>query len=1039
MSLSKFAVSKPVTVIIVFSLILVIGIIIFPKIAIDLYPKFNPPVLIVMTVYEGAGPEYIENNVTRLLEGALSNVSDLKEITSTSVEHRSVITLEFDWSKDMTEASNDVRDRLESIKRRLPEDAEPPVVYKFDPSMAPILRLAVEGSRTPEELRRIAEDIVQPRIEQIPGVAMTDLRGGKTRIIRVEVSKNRLEAYKLTMMEIARALAIQNIDVGAGSVESGSYEFLVRSRGEFKKVEDVADAVIARRSPYPGGAPVSIKVRDVANAFEGFEDITNTVFINELPGIYMIVRKQSEANSVQAAAEVFIELIRLNRELPQGVTLKVLVDSTKLIKDSIDQVTNSALTGGLFAMIILFLFLRSVKSTLIIGISIPVSILITMIGMFFSGITINTLSLAGLTLGVGMIMDSSIVMLENIYKYREKGAHLNTAAVLGSKEMGAAITASTLTTICVFLPVVMFKADLGIMGVMFNDLAFTVVVALASSLFVALVLVPVLSSKYVKIYTKKQRPVKTRFIAAIDNISENFFIKIEGFYRKALTAALQKRKITIGVITLVFVVSVILVPLAGIELTPAMSEDEVVLAVELPTGSTLETTEEIMTRFENIVLDEVKGYENLIKTSGSSSGAFLGRSSHLGELSINLPTYKQRIDSAETIQNKLRAHFNEFPGLSFNFRTGQQRGPGNASPIEIRVKSDNLTLLLERADEIKKLLETKVPELTEPLTDIDNSLPEVNVFYNRERLYDFGLTAGEVGAEIRAAINGEIASIYRAEGEDEIDLVVVLADADRKSIPDLGSIYVTNNRGDYIPVSSFASIETGYGPVSIKRVDQTRVVRVLAGIEKGAKLNEVQKKIEDTIQKNIIPNDAIRIEYKGDYGDLMENRNALISIVIIALLLVYGVMACQFESFKDPFIMFLTIPLMIIGVVLIHLLLAKPFSLFSIIGIVMLVGIVVNNGIVLVDYTNLLVHRGLSLGQACIDAGVRRLRPILMTTLTTILGMVPMAFFPGEGSELVQPIGQTVIGGLATSTIMTLIFIPIMYYVFNKKSMAGKL
>ena len=1041
MNLSKFAVGRPVTVLIVFSLIFIIGAFIFPRLAIDLYPKFNPPVLLVMTVYEGAGPEYIENNVTRILEAALSNVSDLKEINSTSVEHRSVITLEFDWSKDMTEAANDVRDRLESTKRRLPDGVEPPIVFKFDPSMAPILRLAVEGSRTSHELKKITEDIIQPKIEQIPGVAMTDIRGGKTNIIRVEVSKNRLEAYKLTMVDISNALAAQNIDVGAGSVESGSYEFLVRSRGEFKTVDEIADAVITRRTPYPGGTPVPIKVRDVANAFEGFEDVTQTVFINERPGIYLIVRKQSEANSVQTAAQVFIELIRLNKELPMGVTVKVLVDATKLIKDSINQVSSSAIMGGILAMGILFIFLRSVKSTLIIGISIPMSLLITMTCMYFAGLSLNILSLAGLTLGVGLVTDSSIVILENTYRYREKGAHLKTSAILGSKEMGNAITASALTTVCVFLPVILFKADLGIMGVMFNDLAFTVSVALLAALFVALIFVPVLSSTYLKIYTKKQRPTKNPFLLIIDNKSENFFIGMEKLYRRILNVVLGRRKTTIAAVVFIFVISMVLLPLVGLEFTPAASEDEVVLAVELPTGSTLETTQEVMDRFERIVIDEVKGYENLIKTSGSSSGAFLGRSSHRGELSISLPPYKQRIDTADSIKRKLRAHFTEFPGLSFNFRTGQQRGPGNTNPIDIRLKSDNLNLSMAMAFEIKKLLETNIAELTEPLTDIDNSLPEVNVFYNRERLYDFGLRAGEVGREIRAAINGEIASIYRAEGEDEIDLVVVLRDEDRKSIPDLGTIYVTNSRGEYIPVSSFASIETGYGPVSIKRVDQTRVVRVQAGLEKGAKLNEVQKKIEETIQKNIVPNDAVRIEYKGDYGELMKSRAALISIVIIALMLVYGVMASQFESFKDPFIMFLVIPLMSIGVVGIHLLLAKPFSLFSIIGIVMLLGIVVSNGIVLVDYTNLLVKRGFPLGKACVEAGVNRLRPILMTTLSTILGLVPMAFFPGEGSELIQPIGQTVIGGLTTSTAITLVFIPVMYYVFNKKKMAeaGKL
>jgi len=663
--------------------------------------------------------------------------------------------------------------------------------------------------------------------------------------------------------------------------------------------------------------------------------------------------------------------------------------------------------------------------------------------IYFGGLTINVLTLAGLTLGVGLVTDASIVIFENIFRYREKGAQLKTSAILGSKEMGNAITASAITTICVFLPVLLFRADLGQMGIMFTDLAFTVVVAILSALFVAIVLVPVLSSKYLKIYTKKQRPIKIQFLVKIDRVLERFFTGMEQLYRDILNVVLKKRKTTIGVAALIFVISVALVPRVGIEFTPAPSEDEVRLSVELPTGSTLATTEAVMDRLERIVIDEVRGFKNIIKTSGITPGGFGGGGvggSHRGELVIGLHQYRDRIESAESIRNKLRAHFNQFPGVRFNFRTGQGRGPGAPSPIEILVKSNDLDLMMETAVEIKRILETNIPELTEPLTDIDTSLPEVSIIYNRERLYDFGLTAAAVGREIRAAINGITASIYRS-GEEELDIVVILREEDRSALPDLKTIYVTNNRGEYIPVSSFASMEIGYGPVTIRRSDQARVVHIRAGLHQGAVLSEVQNKIEETIRTNLIANDAVRIEYAGDYGELIKTRRALISIVIIALLLVYGVMASQFESFKDPFIMFLSILFMIIGVVLIHLILAKPFSMFSLIGIVMLVGIVVSNGIVLVDYTNLLVNRGFSLKAACIEAGVNRLRPILMTTLSTVLGLTPMAFFPGEGSELVQPIGQTVIGGLTTSAVITLVFIPVMYYVFNKRRMqkAGRL
>ena len=1040
MVLSKLAVNRPVTVLVLFSLVLIIGLFTVPRLSIDLYPSFNPPMLVVMTTYEGAGPEDVEKNVTRVLEGSLASVSDVKKVTSVSSEGRSVVTLDFDWSKDMTEASNDVRDRLEFVRRRLPDDADTPRVLKFDPSRTPILYLVVEGSRTAGELKRIAEDIIQPRIEQVAGVAMAIPRGGRDRIVRVEVSKNRLQAYSLTISEIATALIAQNIDIGGGTVKSGAYDYLVRSRGEFGSIEEIANVVVARRPAYPGGPLVTVRLRDVATVFEGYMDVFSAVYINGFPGIYINVMKQSDANSVETAEAVLEELERLNRELPLGVNVQVLRDTTTLIKDSIRQVSTSAIIGGIFAMLVLFVFLRTLKSTIIIGISIPVSILITMTGMYFAGLTLNLLSLAGLTLGVGLVIDSSIVMLENIFRYREKGAQLKSSAVLGSKEMGNAITASTITTVCVFLPVVLFKADLGSMGIMFTDLAFTVAVALIAALIVALVLVPVLSSKYLKLYTKKQRPIKIRFLKKVDNMSEKFFIAMEDLYRDILNVVIVKRKTTIAIIALIFVVSVVLIRFVGIEFTPAPSEDEVILSVQLPIGSNLETTEAVMSRLEKIVVDEVRGYKNIIKTSGFGSGAFSAGGSHRGELSIGLPEYRERIESAEDVRNILRSHFNQFPGATFNFRTGQRRGPGASSPVDIRVKSNDLDLIMETANEIMNILRANVPELTEPTTDIDTSLPEVNIIYNRERLYEFGLTAAAVGNEIRAAINGVTVSKYRG-GEEELDLLVVLREHDRRNIPDLRALYISNNRGEYVPLSSFASMEIGYGPVSINREDQARVVRVLAGLQRGATLSEVQGKIEDAIQSNLIVNDAVRIEYAGDYGELMDTRRTVVAIVVIALLLVYGVMASQFESFKDPFIMFLTIPLMIIGVVLIHLIMAKPFSLFSIIGIIMLIGIVVSNGIVLVDYTNLLVNRGFSLKDACVEAGVNRLRPILMTTLTTVLGLSPMAFFPGESSELIQPIGQTVIGGLTTSAVITLVFIPVMYYVFNRKrmGMAGRL
>ena len=1037
MSVSKRAVSRPVTVVVLFSLIIALGLFILPQIPIDLYPEFNPPVLVVSTSYPGAGPEEVENSVTRLLEGMLENISDIKEIRSTSSEGQSLIILEFDWKKNLSEAADDVRDKLEFIKEYLPGDAKNPSIFKFDPSMIPILDLTVEGSRPPEELKEIAEDIIQPKLEQINGVSLTYISGGRERIIRVEVSKNRLQAYNLTLSGIAASIKAQNIQVGGGSVSSGSYNYLVSTDGEYKSLDEIKNTVIAYRGGSSKETPSAVKLSDVADVIDGFADESSVVFINGRTGIYIEVQKKSGENSVQVADRVVKSINRINRDLPPGIKLKVLKDSTDIIRDSIKQVSISALTGAFLAMTILLVFLRNIKSTFIIGISIPVSLLITFMGMYFFDVSINIISLAGLTLGVGMIVDSSIVILENIYRYREKGSRLKISAVLGSSEMTGAITASTLTTICVFLPIVLFKAEIGFLGILFGDLAFTVVVALVSSLFVALLLVPVLSGRYLPIYTKRQKPFKRKLYERTDAFMEGVFISLESLYSRGLKKVFKFRKTAVASVIIMLIISVILLPSVGLEFSPSSDDDVVSLNVNMPVGTNLETTLEAVQRLESIIKKEISGFEDLTVTAGGSSDFLSGSSSYLGRIKITLPEYSKRIDTSEDIKRKLRTHFDEFPGVIFDFSTGHGRGAGNADPIDILVKSNDKEAAKETAVELKKLIAKNVKGATEPDTDISDGLPQLEVAVDRERAYELGLTISGIGSEINASIDGITASKYRIKG-DEYDILLILKKEDRNEIPDLETIFIPNGRGEFIPVSAFAQLVKSTGPVDINRLDQTRVIHVTAGLEKGVKLNKVQKEIDELIRSEMIIPESVSIEYSGDVGDLKEYGIKFIIIMIMALFLVYGVMASQFESFKDPFIMFLTVPLMIIGVVAIHLITGSPFSMFTAVGIIMLSGIVVNNGIVLVDYINLLIGRGEALEEACIKGGVNRLRPVLMTTLTTILGMSPMAFIPGEGSELVQPIGQAVIGGLTTSTLITLFFIPLVFILFNKKRFGEK-
>ncbi len=1032
MSVSRRAVSRPVTVIVLFSLIIALGLFILPQIPINLYPEFNPPVLVVSTSYPGAGPEEVENSVTRLLEGMLENINDIKEIRSTSSEGQSLIILEFDWKKNLSEAADDVRDKLEFIKEYLPDDSKSPSIFKFDPSMMPILDLTVEGNRPPEELKEIAEDIIQPRLEQVSGVSLTYISGGRERVIRVEVSKNRLQAFNLTLGSISSAITSQNIQVGGGTVSSGSYNYLVRTDGEYKTIEEIKNTVVAYRGGSGSTPPTVIKLSDVADVKDGYRDESSIVYINGKTGIYIEVQKKSGENSVQVSDRVIKSIAGINRELPPGITLKVLKDSTDIIRASIKQVSISALTGAFLAMTILLVFLRNIKSTFIIGISIPVSLLITLMGMYFFDVSINIISLAGLTLGVGMIVDSSIVILENIYRYREKGSRLKVSAILGSAEMTGAITASTLTTICVFLPIVLFKAEIGFLGILFGDLAFTVVVALVSSLFVALLLVPVLSGHYLPIFTKRQKPFKRKIYENTDAFMERFFVGMEKLYSKALLKVFKYRKTTITSVILLLVVSLLFIPAVGLEFSPSADDDVVSLTVNMPVGTNLETTLSVVQKIEEIIRSEISGFEDLTVTAGGSSDFLSGSSSYLGKIKITLPEYSKRIDTSEDIKRKLRERFEEFPGVVFSFESGHGRGAGNPNPIDILIKSNDTDAAHETALNLKNLINENVKGASEPDTDISDGLPQLEVEVNRERAYELGLTLSSIGTEINSAINGVTASKFRIKG-DEYDILLILKKEDRSEIPDLETIYISNSRGDFIPVSAVANLVKSTGPVDINRLDQTRVIHVTAGLKQGVKLNEVKEEIDDLIRDKLIIPENVNIEYSGDVGDLKEYGIKFLAIMVMALFLVYGVMASQFESFKDPFIMFLTVPLLFIGVVLIHLITGSPFSMFTSVGVIMLSGIVVNNGIVLVDYINLLIGRGESLVDACIKGGVSRLRPILMTTLTTILGMAPMAFIPGEGSELVQPIGQAVIGGLSTSTFITLFFIPVVFIVFNTK------
>ena len=1037
MSVAEKVVDRPVTIIVLFAIVVAFGIYLTWDIPLEQTPDIEMPMLIVSTTYSGAGPEEVEKTITRTLEGTLLSLSGLKNMTSSSSEGACRVILEFVWGTDITEATNDVRDALDRVKNALPDGAGTPQIFKFNMSSLPILQIALEGNMTVDELRLLAENRIQPLLEQVEGVAITSLMGGRQRAIMVRVAQDRLDAYGLTISSVASTLASQNVQIAGGTFQEGDMRYVVRAVGEFTSVEDIENAVVTYKRPTNStGAAKPVLLKDIATVTDDYEDSKTKVTIDGKPGIYISVQKQSGSNSVTVADTVIkrIDELNTNGALPSGVRLFVIRNDTAQTKAALSQVFSTAYEGAILAVIVLFIFLRRFRTTLIVGISIPVSILVTIICMYFMHISMNILSLTGLSLGVGMMVDNSIVVLENMYSYRFRGAKLRTAAIIGTREMTLAISASTITTVCVFLPLFIFKGNLEMIGVLMNDLSFTVIASLLASLVVAALLVPVLGSRYLPIVTKTQKTVKNPTLRAIDDFMERMLAGLDNAYKRGLSVVLDHKLIFAFVVICLVLGTLFYIPKLGFNLMPSMVEDNVRLSLTMPLGTPIERTEEVLNGMEEIILKEVTGHREIIVTSGGGMlGWFGGSSTNQGSITVNLPPFKERIENSNEVKAKLRKHFNDFPDARFSFGIGMNALAGGSA--EITVKCDDLDKGKATALAIKSLIEKNVPDITEVDIDLEDGLPELELIIDREKANALGVNISAIGSEIAKNIGGTTATIYRSGG-NEYDVIVRLRDEDKETEPDLEKIFViSSSTGGKVPVANFATFKKGTGPVTINREMQTRVIHVTGNFAPNAATTIVMDNVKSLIAANIPLEEDVELEYGGSYSQINDMLFELFKILIMAIVLVFAVMAIQFESFKDPFIILFTVPLMAIGVVGFYVISKQALTMFSIVGIVMLVGIVVNNGIVLVDYTNLLMKRGLPVKEACVTAGGNRLRPILMTTLTTILGLIPMAFFPGEGSEMWQPFGQTVVFGLTVSTMFTLFFIPVIYAIFNRKGL----
>jgi len=1038
MSLAKSIVSRPTTVFIIFALLIGLGFFSLANLSVDLYPEIDLPIMVVYTSFSGAGPEEVERSVTRVLEAALSGVSGLESVTSTSSKGSCMVIMRFNYGTDLADSSNSVRDALERVRNYMPSGAGTPTIFKFDPAIIPIMAFMVTGNRSAEELREMAVDVIVPRIEQTPGIATASVSGGRDKIVRVEIPQSRLEAYGLTITQIQQVLAVQNMQTAAGSITENGLSYILTTMGEYTSLDEIKNTVISYKGGGVSGGqvemPRQVYLRDLADVYESYRDETSIVYVNGQRAVMMTVQKQSGKNSVQAAKDLRDRLTRMSKELPADIKITELFNTTDIIENSLNQVTSTAVSGAVLAILILFLFLRSIKPTLIIGISIPVSIVITMMLMYFAKLTLNLMTMAGLVLGIGMLVDNSIVILENIYHYREKGAKLATASVIGTQEMLVAITASTLTTICVFAPLVMFQGLLEMAGELFAGLAFTVVISLGISLVTAMFLVPVLSSHYLPLVTRKQKPLKG-LLKIFDDVFAFLLAGLDNGYRWAVGKVLKHKAIVVFFILVLFVGSIFLVPVIGWVFMPTQESDNVSVSVTLPMGTPLPETEAVLMQLQEIVKREVKAYGSLVVNAGGGGFMGIGGSGggNSGSLRISLPKFEDRIETADDIKAILRPHFNEFPGVSFSLSGGMSMSLTGGNAVDIILRTDNLTKGKVLAERIAALLKERIDDITEPSVDLNDGLPQIEIRIDREKMYALGLNTYTVGNEIKAAVDGVTATRYKTGGKD-YDVLLILAEADRSTRPALDHIFINSQMAGRVPLSSFVQYEEGTGPLTIRRENQSRIIHVTAGAKPGTRVNTLQGRVEALMTAEVPVEDDVIIEYGGDNAEMVKMMTRFALICVVAILLVFGVMASLFESFRDPFIIIFTIPLSFIGIVAIYLMTGDTFNILTAVGLLVLVGVIVNNGIVLVDYTNLLRKRGYSLHDACVEAAGNRLRPILMTTLTTILGLLPMAFFPGEGSELVAPIGKTVLGGLSFGTLMTLFLMPTVYFIMNKRS-----
>ena len=1013
--------ARPVMVTMATLIVLLLGTVSLSRIAIDLMPDITYPTISVRTSYEHAGPQEVENLITRPLERAFSAVPGVEEIYSRSVEGLSDIRISFAWGTDLDAAANDLRDRLDRVAPGLPSDADRPFLRKFDLASFPILVLGASTRLDPIEARRLIEDEVRYRVERVPGVAALEVRGGLEREIHVDLIPGRIQALGLPLNEIISSIREANLNLPAGVREDGPYEFTVRILGEFNDLDELAGTAIALRN----GSVV--RLGDIAEINDSWERVTRMVRVNGQPGIRMTINKQSGANTVEVAGQVLAEVERINRDLPQ-LGISPIIDTSEYIQRSITNVAGTLMYGSFFAVMVLLFFLRSLRGTAIVAAAIPISIVATFIIIYFGGFTINLMTLGGLALGAGLLVDNSIVVLENIHRRREGGEPPRQASILGAGEVAAAITASTLTTMAVFLPIIFIR---GMAGVMFTQMAYVVGFALLCSLAVSLLLVPMLYSRWmVSPLSEGKHNLEP---GRINTFFTGFFNSLENNYRSALDFSLRHRLLTVSAAFMLLIGSLALIPHIGTEMMPETDEGDVRVNLEMETGSRLDVLDRAALQVEKIIRKEVPEAENVISLLGGVGWRFSG--SHLGEIRVSLVEESKRNRSSQEIANDLRGKLDHIPGATIRTRAGGglfilRLGAADGDRIEVEIRGHDLETGSALAHLVKDAV-LRIEGISDARISRETEAPEEMLIIDRARAESMGISVSAAGNALQTVLSGMTAGYFRDRGE-EYPIRVKLKDAEKMSINEILDVTVSAAGERQVVLRNLADAVSGTGPMNIERKDQERIVTVSADFTERS-LGEVIRDIRQELDNLPLPQ-GFSISFGGDYEEQQKAFAELALGLILALILVYMVLACLYESLRDPFIVMFAVPMAIIGVTLMLFLTDTTFNIQSYIGCIMLVGILVNNAILLVAKTNMLRQKeGFAMRAAIREAGRRRLRPILMTALTTIFALTPLAIGAGEGGETQAPMARAIIGGLASSTLVTLILVPVMYSLIARK------